>query len=272
MDLESLKPQSAPELFRALLQVMDQLRGPHGCPWDKKQTPQSLVPCLLEETYEVIAAIDAQDPQHLKEELGDLLLQVVFHSRIGSEKGDFQMKDILSHLIVKLVRRHPHVFGGAELGEAEEALKQWEEIKAEERDPNASLLEGVPVQLPALARAYRLGAKTSRVGFDWPNVDGVLEKVVEELQELNEEIRRDCPESIEEEFGDLLFSLAQVARFLKINPEDALRKSSLKFQRRFEEMEKELRGAGKKMSECPPQELEGLWNRAKSSTDSVKKL
>jgi len=272
MDFEGLKNQNTAELFTTLLEVMDQLRGPKGCPWDKKQTPESLVPCLLEETYEVIAAIDSRQPGQLQEELGDLLLQVVFHSRIAAEQKSFQMSDVLRHLIEKLVRRHPHVFAEGEVHEADEALRQWEQIKAAEKDPKESLLAGVPVQLPALARAYRIGAKASRVGFDWPNVDGVLQKIGEEVEELHQGLAQDDPESIEEEFGDLLFSVAQVARFLKINPEDALRKSTLKFQRRFEHLEARIKAEGKKFSNYTPEELDRLWEESKSFTDSVKKL
>ncbi|MFO1462579.1 MAG: nucleoside triphosphate pyrophosphohydrolase [bacterium] len=272
MDLGTLETQSTAELFLTLLQVMDELRGPRGCPWDKKQTPSSLVPCLLEETYEVIAAIDGGDPQNLREELGDLLLQVVFHSRIASEEKSFEMGDVLRHLIEKLVRRHPHVFAEGEVQEAEEALRQWEQIKAREKDPETSLLAGVPLQLPALARAYRLGSKASRVGFDWPDIEGVLSKVSEELLELKEGIALENQDAVEEEFGDLLFSLAQVARFLKINPEEALRKSTLKFQRRFERIEKQAQGTGKTLSELSPEELDRLWEAAKSFTDSVKNL
>ncbi|HCU24026.1 MAG TPA: nucleoside triphosphate pyrophosphohydrolase [Deltaproteobacteria bacterium] len=272
MNLPPLENQSTAELFTSLLQVMDELRGPNGCPWDKKQTPESLLPCLLEETYEVIEAIDAKNPQSLREELGDLLLQVVFHSRIGKESGEFEMRDVLIQLIDKLVRRHPHVFAKGEVKEAEAALRQWEEIKSTEKDPKESRLAGVPLQLPALARAERLGAKASRAGFDWPDAHGVLAKVGEELQELHQEIAAQSAEQIEEEFGDLLFSLAQTARFLKVHPEEALRKSTLKFQRRFEKLEADLRGQGKKISDCSPQELDRLWEAAKSSTNAVKKL
>ncbi len=276
MDLASLEKQSTPELFQTLLQVMDELRGPRGCPWDKKQTPESLVPCLLEETYEVIAAIDGKDPQHLKEELGDLLLQVVFHSRIASEQKSFKIDEVLVHLIEKLVRRHPHVFAEGEVHEAEEALRQWEHIKAAEKDPKESLLAGVPVQTPALARAYRIGAKASRVGFDWPDTQGVLNKVGEELQELHEGIREQNQDAVEEEFGDLLFSLAQAARFLNIHPEEALRKSTLKFQRRFERLENQMKAAGKKFQDLSPEDFDRLWEEAKtirnSFTSSVKNL
>ncbi|MCE9624857.1 MAG: nucleoside triphosphate pyrophosphohydrolase [Deltaproteobacteria bacterium] len=272
MDLSSLEKQSTDELFITLLKVMDELRGPKGCPWDKKQTPASLIPCLLEETYEVIAAIDEQDPAHLKEELGDLLLQVVFHSRIASEEKTFEIGDVIRHLIEKLVRRHPHVFAEGKVAEAEEALKQWEQIKAKEKDPNSLLLEGVPVQLPALARAYRIGAKAARVGFDWPNVEGVLEKVTEELQELHEGISEENQDAVEDEFGDLLFSIAQTARFLKINPEEALRKSTLKFQRRFDHLEKKIRAEQKKIADYSAEELDRLWEESKSFTETVKNL
>ncbi|HKY64461.1 MAG TPA: nucleoside triphosphate pyrophosphohydrolase, partial [bacterium] len=256
-------------LFEKLLQVMDELRGPQGCPWDKEQTPASLIPCLLEETYEVIGAIDSGDTKHLKEELGDLLLQVVFHSRIGKEEKTFTVDEVIRHLVEKLVRRHPHVFAEGEVTEAGEALRQWERIKAKEKKPGESLLAGVPDSLPALARAYRLGAKASRVGFDWPDLEGVLKKTEEELQELREEISRHDLKKIEEEFGDLLFSLAQVARFLEIHPEEALRKSAQKFQRRFEHMEKKISAAGKILPDCEAEELDRLWQEAKSFTGSV---
>jgi MazG family protein len=164
------------------------------------------------------------------------------------------------------------VFAEGEVHEADEALRQWEHIKAAEKDPKESLLAGVPVQLPALARAYRLGAKASRVGFDWPDVEGVLQKIGEELEELHQGLAQDDAESIEEEFGDLLFSVAQVARFLKVNPEDALRKSTLKFQRRFEHLEARTKSEGKKISNYSPEELDRLWEESKSFTDPVKKL
>lgn len=264
MDLKPLGNQTTDELFLTLLKVMDELRGPKGCPWDKKQTPKSLAPCLLEECYEVISAIDSEEPGQLKEELGDLLLQIVFHSKIASEEKSFRIDDVLVHLIEKLVRRHPHVFAEGEVQEAEEALRQWEKIKAAEKSPDTSLLAGVPVQTPALARAYRIGSKASRVGFDWPDARGVLDKVTEELQELHEGLREENQDAVEDEFGDLLFSLAQAARFLKINPEEALRKSTLKFQRRFEVMEKKLRELGKNFEECSAEDFDRLWSEAKA--------
>lgn len=266
------KASTEGHLFEALLEVMASLRGPKGCPWDKKQTHQSLTACLLEETYEVLDAIEAGDPKNLREELGDLLLQIVFHSQIAKEGKNFDIKDVIEDLTQKLVRRHPHVFADEQVSHPEEAIQRWEKIKSRERGKGESLLSGVPVELPALLRAYRIGSKTSRVGFDWPDCTGVLEKVEEELKELHEEIKKGNQEGSEEEFGDLLFSLAQLARFLKLNPEDSLRKSTLKFQRRFEYIERQLKGSGREFSQCSLEELDRLWEEAKSYTDFVKNL
>lgn len=255
--------------FSRLLEVMATLRGPQGCPWDKSQTHESLKACLLEESYEVLDAIDQKNDTHLREELGDLLLQVVFHAQIAKESEAFQMEDVLEQLIDKLVRRHPHVFGEEKVAHPEEALGRWEKIKASERGEGRSVLAGVPPELPALLRAYRVGAKASRVGFDWINAEGVLEKIREEWKELTESIARRSLPDVEEELGDLFFSMAQLARFLKVNPEEALRKCTQKFQRRFRWMEKKIQEAGKTFSEYSPQELEELWNQAKSSTTFV---
>ena len=264
MDLSSLEKQSTDELFITLLKVMDELRGPRGCPWDKKQTPSSLIPCLLEETYEVIAAIDEQDPNHLKEELGDLLLQVVFHSRIASEEKSFEIGDVLRHLIEKLVRRHPHVFAEGEVGEAEDALKQWEQIKAEEKAPNALLLEGVPVQLPALARAYRIGAKAARVGFDWPDGQGARDKISEELDELDQAVCAGDRAHAEREFGDLLFALVNYARKLGFDPEAALRKTLDRFAARVAAVERAASEAGRAIDAMSTAELDALWELVKA--------
>lgn len=272
MDLDALKTQDASQLFATLLKVMAQLRGPKGCPWDKKQTHASLTSCLLEETYEVLAAIDSKEAKHLAEELGDLLLQIVFHSQIAQEHHEFQIDQVLRNLIDKLVRRHPHVFAGEKVERAEEAIQNWEKIKAREKKSDESILSGVPLTLPALLRAYRLGVKAGRVGFDWTDLASVLNKVREELQELNEGMLNNDHENIEEEFGDLLFSLAQASRFLKINPEEALRKCTVKFQKRFEFMERTLKEAKRGLESCQPEELEDLWEQSKSFTASVKNL
>lgn len=272
MDWEELKKQSAPELFARLLKVMEELRGPNGCPWDKKQTHASLEACLLEEAYEVLAAIDLGDAPHLAEELGDLLLQVVFHAQIARENSEFDMSQILARLIQKLVTRHPHVFSGEKAEDADQAIQNWERLKAKEKKPEQSILSGVPVQLPALLRAYRIGAKASRVGFDWSDFKGVAAKIREELQELDEELARGAAGRVSEEFGDLLFSLAQLARFLKLDPEESLRKSTLKFQKRFETMESRLKSEQKEFETLTADDWNRLWEWSKSSTDSVKNL
>ncbi len=269
MNTDSLKNNNISELFQTLLQVMQELRGPQGCPWDKKQSHHSLIPYLLEESYELIAAIESGKPSSIREELGDVLLQIIFHNQIAEEEKAFSMSDILRELIEKLIRRHPHVFAQDKVQDAEHAIANWEKIKLSEKKPGESLLSGVPAQLPALLRAYRLGAKASRVGFDWNHFEEVLAKVEEELLELHQEIKKQDLQKTEEEFGDLLFSLAQCARFLHINPEEALRKSALKFQKRFEWMEARLHEQNRKISEADTQELEALWQEAKSSTDFV---
>ena len=261
--------ESAPEAFQRLLEVMATLRGPQGCPWDKKQTHTSLKACLLEETYEVLEAIDSKDPQALQEELGDLLLQVIFQSQIATEEQSFQITEVIHHLVDKLLRRHPHVFGDEEVEHAEEAIVKWEKIKAQEKGKGHSLLSGVPHELPALLRAYRIGSKVARIGFDWPNLGGVLDKVEEEIGELREADQDKDPEAFEEELGDLFFSLAQMARHLKVNPEESLRKSTNKFQRRFEWMEEQLEAQDKSLHDLSLEAMEALWQESKSFTKNV---
>jgi len=265
-DISNLSEGAA---WEALLEIMATLRGEQGCPWDKKQTHESLKACLLEETYEVLDAIDGKSPESLKEELGDLLLQVVFHGQIAREAQTFQIKEVLTHLMDKLIRRHPHVFSDEVVENPEEAIGRWEKIKAKERGAHKSVLSGLPPELPALLRAYRMGSKAARVGFDWPDAQGVLDKVTEEVTELKEALQEQNAEKIDEEFGDLLFSLAQLARFLKVNPEDSLRKCTYKFQRRFEFLEQEIKKQGKEFSDFSPGELEEFWEKAKSFTKTV---
>ncbi len=264
MDLSQLETQTTSQLFETLLKVMATLRGPQGCPWDKSQTHKTLTSCLLEETYEVLATIDKDNSQHLKEELGDLLLQVVFHTQIAQENEEFRMNELLKTLIQKLVRRHPHVFGEVKASNPEEAIRRWEKIKASEKKPEDSILSGVPIQLPALLRAYRLGTKAARVGFDWKEMEGILHKIEEELKEMHEGLELNLPEVVEEEFGDLLFTVAQAARFFNLNPEEALRKSTVKFQRRFEKMEQWIKEQKKEFSDLTPEEWDQLWNQSKS--------
>src|SRR5574337_1979354 len=226
------------EQFDALVRLMERLRGEGGCPWDREQTRQTLKPCLIEEAYEVVEAIDEGDPKQIMEELGDLLFQVVFHAQVAAERREFTMGQVLSAIADKMVRRHPHVFGDATASTASEVLEQWEELKRKERNTAAtvpvSALDGVPRELPALLRAQRLQEKASRVGFDWPEISGVTAKIEEELHELREAVISAAPEEIERELGDVLFSLVNLARFLNLNAEEALRKSIMRFTGRFQ--------------------------------------
>jgi tetrapyrrole methylase family protein/MazG family protein len=257
------------ERFDELVRLMARLRAPDGCPWDRKQTHESLKPYLIEEAYEVLEAIDAQNPAELREELGDLLLQVLFHAEIGREEGRLTLDEIMQHLAEKLVRRHPHVFDkhtGATPRNAEEVYARWEQIKKDERqqigDP-ASALEGVPKTLPALLRAYQLQARASRVGFDWAQEKDVFEKVKEEVQELQEaRTAGNQPES-EAELGDLLFALVNLARFMKVNPEEALRKATNRFIDRFHYIEDQARRDGRTLSDMTLGEMDVLWEQAK---------
>ena len=243
--------------FNNLLKIMSRLRGKKGCPWDKEQTTVSLKPFLIEEAYEVIEAIDEKSPEKLKEELGDLLLQVVFHAQIAKERKEFDMDGILETLEEKLIRRHPHVFespippfikGGKGGIDAKEVLVQWEKIKKEEKanSKRESMLDSVPKELPALLRAHRLQDKASRVGFDWKHINDVFAKVEEEIKEFKGAIEEKKPDEIEDELGDIFFALVNVARFLEINPEDALRKTISKFISRFRYIEEKAKEAGER--------------------------
>lgn len=264
MDTNPAPAQPISELFLRLLEILQRLRGPQGCPWDRQQTHDSLIRCLLEECYEAISAIESGDPEALCEELGDVLLQVVFHAQIATEASRFGMSEILTSLLDKLTRRHPNVFGGPALDRPEEALAQWEKIKASEKESGSSRLSGIPNALPALLRAYRLGSKASKSGLDWATPEAVWAKVGEELSELQHAWQQGSQCEIEEEIGDLLFTLAQLSRFGHVDPEEALRKSGLKFQRRFERIEQILVSEGKTFEDCSPDELDSLWQQAKS--------
>jgi MazG family protein len=260
--------------FDELVSIMARLRAPGGCPWDREQTYASLSQYLLEEAYETFDAIheaDATgDTTNLKEELGDLLLQVVFHSTIGAEKGDFTIDDVAAGVAQKLVLRHPHVFGDAKLERAEDVLDNWDQLKADERKASGkktkdheSILEDVPVHFPALLEALKLTTKAAKVGFDWRDRDEVFEKLSEEVTELNAAIDDNDRESIEEELGDLLFVVVNLARKLDIEPETALKRVNRKFRRRFKFIETELRSIGKNPEESDLEEMDALWNAAK---------
>ena len=259
--------------FDQLIRVMERLRGPGGCPWDREQTRESLKPFLLEEAYEVIEAIEEKDPGSLKEELGDLLFQVVFHAKIAREKGEFSINDILVSLKNKMVRRHPHVFAGARVGTAREALARWETLKQREKGPKKreSILDGVPRQLPALIRAGQLQSRAARVGFDWSEFGPVWKKVREELRETEEAIRGKKPAPIESELGDLLFSLVNAGRFLGVDPEEALRKANDRFTNRFRSMEKKTKRSGRHLSELGLDEMNRLWDEAKKLERKIPK-
>lgn len=251
--------------FEQLVAIMRKLRAPGGCPWDAEQTHESLTRYLLEETYEVIEAIDEKSPQHLKEELGDLLLQPVFHAAIAEESGDFNIEDIINTLCDKLIRRHPHVFGDLEIKDSNAQVENWEQIKKLEKgDERPSALSGVPADLPALMKAHKISEKASRVGFDWEHADQVFAKVMEELHEFEEAWAGGNPARMEEEMGDLLFAIANLGRFLKLNPEEALRKTINRFQKRFSFVETELLRQGVPMQNATLAEMDLLWEKAKA--------
>ncbi|MBI3635596.1 MAG: nucleoside triphosphate pyrophosphohydrolase [Candidatus Rokubacteria bacterium] len=254
-------------LFERLLDIMARLRGPGGCPWDRDQTRVSLKPFLIEEAYEVLEAIEADDAGALREELGDLLFQTVFHARIAEERGEFVMTDVLRHLVDKMVTRHPHVFGDADVATPDEALRQWEAIKqreAADKGRRRSVIAGVPRALPALIRAQRLQSKAARVHFDWPDARAAWEKVREEMQEAGEVLATGDRARIEDELGDVLFSVVNVARLSGVDAEDALGRTIAKFQRRFTGMEDDLLVQGKSVSAASQEELERSWEAAKA--------
>ncbi len=255
------------EAIQRLLAIMERLRGPGGCPWDREQTLRTLRPYVLEETYEVLEAIDAGVARDHCEELGDLLLQIVFQAQLRAEEGAFGFADVANAISDKLVSRHPHVFGDAQVADAAAVLKQWAALKREEkraRGGGESVLEGVPREMPALARADRLTEKASRVGFDWPDAGGARAKVDEELRELDEAIARGDREEIERELGDLLFALANLSRKLDVPPEEALRGTIGRFVERFGHVERELARRGVPHGEATLAEMDALWDEAKA--------
>ena len=289
------------ERFDHVVQIMATLRGEGGCPWDRKQTRESLAPYLIEEAYEVLETIDQQNDPKLKEELGDVLLQILFHAQIGRERRTFTIEDVLQTLAEKLIRRHPHVFGAQPTSPAEvdtgggrssagppparisaaEVVHRWEEIKRQEKTQSVdgeagSALDGVPKSLPALLRAYQLQVRAARIGFDWPHDETgyrqVVDKVHEELREVDE-ARTDAARSstdasrqrLENEVGDLLFALVNLARVVKVNPEEALRRAATRFTDRFVFMEQAAKTDGRTLADLAPAEMDRLWNEAKAS-------
>lgn len=261
--------------FDELIAVMDRLRAPGGCPWDAEQTYQSLSQYLLEEAYETFDAIQEADQTgdtaNLREELGDLLLQVVFHSTIGKERGDFTIDDVAEGVTQKLILRHPHVFGDANFARAEDVLDNWDKLKADERKASGklekakdSILDEVPVHFPALLEGLKLTKKAAKVGFDWENADQIFEKLDEETAELRSAINNGDKTNIDEEIGDLLFAVMNLARHLDVEPETALNKTNRKFRQRFKFIEDELKREGRSLESANLKELDDLWNEAKA--------
>ena len=246
--------------FERLLKIMDDLRA--GCPWDQKQTLESLRHLTIEETYELSDAILEKDMTSIKKELGDLMLHLVFYAKIGSETGHFDIKDVLDSISEKLIERHPHIYGDVIVNSAEDVKNNWEKIKLREKDRN-SVLDGVPNSLPAVVKAYRMQEKVKGVGFDWENAGQVWEKVKEEMDELQAEVKNGNSLQMEKEFGDLLFSLINYSRFIGVNPEDALERTNKKFIKRFKYIEEQTRLQGKNLKEMTLQEMDAFWDEAK---------
>jgi ATP diphosphatase len=294
---------STGERFERAVAIMERLRAPGGCPWDREQTFDSIKPYTLEETYEVLEAIDNRDWPELAGELGDLLLQVLFYAEMAKEQASFSIDDVLDHLSAKLINRHPHVFGDVKADTSAEVKRNWEALKVEERKKRQgsdtkgdgapakpgqnSILAGVSSAMPALLEAYKLSSRAAQAGFDWPNVDGLFDKLNEETNELREQLQEfpapgprpqglgmagsgrtavaeDLQARLEDEVGDLFFVLVNIARYLSLDPESALRKTNRKFKRRFQWMEARLQESGRSAEQAPMEELESLWQQAKA--------
>jgi tetrapyrrole methylase family protein/MazG family protein len=246
-----------------LIEIMAKLRGEKGCPWDREQTRESLKPFIVEETYEVLEAIDEGNPEAIKEELGDLLFQIVFQSRIAQERGEFGMAEVIEKIGSKMIARHPHVFGDADYKTSGEVLVHWEAQKKKEGKQRESILEGIPKTLPSLLRAHRIQDRASRVGFDWEKAEDLFPKLEEEIEEFRAALCGKKQEEIEDELGDIFFMLVNISRFVGINPEDALRKTISKFISRFRYIEMTAAEKGRSLSAMSLSEMDALWDEAK---------
>ncbi len=251
--------------------LMETLMGKDGCPWDKEQTHDSLKSCLIEEVYEIVDAVDSKDSEGLKEELADLFFLIIFYSKIADDNNNFDINNVLESCLEKMTRRHPHVFGDKSAKDASEALSQWNEIKKKEKEAkrnsensNKSIVDNVPIHMPALQKAQKVQKKVARVGFEWKVIEDVIAKVHEELEEVKEAINNKEKEPIAEEIGDLLFAVVNLSRFLKLDSEDLLRKSISKFSDRFKKVEKQVAALGKEIEDCSLVELDSIWNEIKS--------
>ncbi|MBT3513729.1 MAG: nucleoside triphosphate pyrophosphohydrolase [Nitrospina sp.] len=252
--------------FSKLIKITDTLMGEDGCPWDKVQTRESLKPYLVEETYEVLEALDTNDPEKIKDELGDLLYQILFHSKISSMNGEFDFRDVLNNLSEKMVRRHPHVFKTKELNTPDQVVEQWEEIKKNEKGQanKKSILDNIPKNLPSLIRAQKIQKKATKEGFDWDQINDVFEKLDEEVIEFKEAVLQKKNVDIKNEIGDIIFVITNIAKFYKVDAEEALRSTNNKFIKRFQYIEKKIQEKGKVLKDCPLEEMEFYWQEAKN--------
>lgn len=255
--------------FQKLCDIVAKLRAPGGCPWDREQTNESLLPAVIEEAYEVVEAAHAKDDAHFREELGDLLLLAVMHAEIASEASRFNIDDVLREISAKLVRRHPHVFGTSDAADAGAVLKQWEAIKREEKNADSHYLASLPKALPALVRAQKAQSKAARVNFDWTELRDVIAKVEEEVGEIQEAIGTQHRERIEDEIGDLLFAVVNLARKCKIDAEVALQKATDKFVKRFNRVEDELKARGKPLGDAGLAEMDAIWDAIKNDEAQI---
>jgi tetrapyrrole methylase family protein/MazG family protein len=249
-----------------LIKITETLMGDDGCPWDKVQTRESLKPYLVEETYEVLEALDGNDPEKIKDELGDLLYQILFHSKISSLKGEFDFRDVIDNLSEKMVRRHPHVFKEGKLNTPDQVIEQWEEIKKKENNKanQKSILDSIPINLPSLIKAQKLQKKAAKEGFDWDQINDVFDKLDEEIKEFKEAVLKKTPADIQSEIGDIIFVITNIAKFYKIDAEEALRSTNNKFIKRFQYIEQKLEGKGKTLKDSPLEEMERYWQEAKN--------
>lgn len=251
--------------FKKLTEIVDTLTGENGCPWDKAQTRETLKPCLIEEAYETLEALDGNNPEEIKEELGDLLYQILFHAKISEKRNEFDMTDVVKSVSDKMVRRHPHVFKEETLETPDEVLDQWEEIKSKEKgkEKRESVLDGIPPRLPGLLRSQKLQKKAAKHGFDWDKIDSVFDKLDEEIAEFKEAVLSGKEKDITAELGDILFTLVNIGKFNKIDAEEALRSANNKFIKRFQHIEAEVAKRGQTLKDTPLEKLEQYWQDAK---------
>ena len=249
-----------------LIKITETLMGDDGCPWDKVQTRESLKPYLVEETYEVLEALDENDPEKIKDELGDLLYQILFHSKISSLKGEFNFRDVIDNLSEKMVRRHPHVFKGGKLNTPDQVVGQWEEIKKKENNKanQKSVLDSIPINLPSLIKAQKLQKKAAKEGFDWDQINDVFDKLDEEIKEFKEAVLKKTPADIQSEIGDIIFVITNIAKFYEVDAEEALRSTNNKFIKRFQYIEQKMDEKGKTLKDSPLEEMERYWQEAKN--------